>query len=313
MSESKALSLVGKMASKFGVDGGQFFNTLKATAFKQKDGSAPTNEQMMALMVVADQYGLNPFTKEIYAFPDKSNGIVPVVGVDGWCRIINEHPEFDGMAFTSSQDEAKLDEHHKRCPSSVTCVMYRKDRSHPIEATEYLDEVYRAPFKGKYGPVIGPWQSHTKRMLRHKAMIQTARLAFGFVGIYDKDEAERIVEAQVARSGGVVEAEFTAVTGNTVLTDDEKNEMNPHLERLAARAMTSHAWEAALGYVRERYTGARQAYAVEYINAKADAVADAQFAAAAVEAQLEAETPPAEQPSDNKGGDDLDETFGLTE
>jgi hypothetical protein len=30
-------------------------------------------------------------------------------------------------------------------------------------------------------------------MLRHKAMIQCARLAFGFVGIYDQDEAERIV------------------------------------------------------------------------------------------------------------------------
>jgi hypothetical protein len=33
-------------------------------------------------------------------------------------------------------------------------------------------------------------------MLRHKAMIQCARLAFGFVGIYEQDEAERIVEAE---------------------------------------------------------------------------------------------------------------------
>jgi len=31
-------------------------------------------------------------------------------------------------------------------------------------------------------------------MLRHKAMIQCARLAFGFAGIYDQDEAERIAE-----------------------------------------------------------------------------------------------------------------------
>jgi len=31
-------------------------------------------------------------------------------------------------------------------------------------------------------------------MLRHKAMIQAARLAFGFVGIFDQDEAERITE-----------------------------------------------------------------------------------------------------------------------
>jgi hypothetical protein len=32
-------------------------------------------------------------------------------------------------------------------------------------------------------------------MLRHKAMIQCARIAFGFGGIYDQDEAERIIEA----------------------------------------------------------------------------------------------------------------------
>jgi hypothetical protein len=42
-----------------------------------------------------------------------------------------------------------------------------------------------------------PWQTHPKRMLRHKALIQCARLAFGFVGIYDQDEAERIVEKDV--------------------------------------------------------------------------------------------------------------------
>jgi hypothetical protein len=31
--------------------------------------------------------------------------------------------------------------------------------------------------------------------LRHKATIQCARLAFGFVGIHDQDEAERIAES----------------------------------------------------------------------------------------------------------------------
>ena len=44
----------------------------------------------------------------------------------------------------------------------------------------------------------GPWQSHPKRMLRHKALIQCARLAFGYGGIYDQDEAERIVEVDTS-------------------------------------------------------------------------------------------------------------------
>jgi hypothetical protein len=33
-------------------------------------------------------------------------------------------------------------------------------------------------------------------MLRHKALVQCARLAFGLVGIHDHDEAKRILEAR---------------------------------------------------------------------------------------------------------------------
>ena len=107
--------LIQRFAERFSVDPNKLFDTLKATAFKQRDGSAPTNEQMMALLVVADQYGLNPFTKEIFAFPDKQAGIIPVVGVDGWSRIINQHDQFDGMEFKTSENKVSL-EGAKECP-----------------------------------------------------------------------------------------------------------------------------------------------------------------------------------------------------
>lgn len=191
----KRQSLIEKMAQKYSVDPQKMLATLKATAFRVKDGEV-SNEQMMALLVVADQYNLNPWTKEIYAFPDKNNGVVPVVGVDGWSRIINSHPEFDGMEFRQSDEEVKIDDDAKPAPEWMECLMYRKDRSRPIIIREYLDEVYRPAFEGKYGKVVGPWQTHTKRFLRHKTMIQAARVAFGFVGIYDEDEASRIIEGQ---------------------------------------------------------------------------------------------------------------------
>jgi hypothetical protein len=162
----KGTSVLARMAMRFGVEPAKMMECLKATAFK---GPA-SNEQIMALCIVADQYGLNPWTKEIYAFPDKSNGIVPVVGVDGWARIINSHPEFDGMEFEQDAE-------------SCTCSIHRKDRGHPITVTEYLAECTRN---------TGPWGSHPRRMLRHKAMVQCARLAFGYAGIYDADEADRI-------------------------------------------------------------------------------------------------------------------------
>jgi len=164
------VSLTSKLAAAFDMgDGSDLITTLKATAFKGPVSDA----QMTALMVVANQYRLNPWTKEIYAFPDKNNGIVPVVGVDGWARIINSHPEFDGMEFEQDGE-------------SCTCIMYRKDRGRPVKVTEYMAECKRNG--------VGPWQSHPRRMLRHKAMIQCARLAFGFGGIYDQDEADRIIE-----------------------------------------------------------------------------------------------------------------------
>jgi phage recombination protein Bet len=164
-------SLLAKMAARYSVDPDKMLTTLKATAFR----GDVSNEQMMALLIVADQFKLNPWTKEIYAFPDRQNGIVPVIGVDGWARIINERPEFDGMEFLDDD-------------TSCTCTIYRKDRAHPIKVTEYLSECRRN---------VGPWQSHPKRMLRHKAMIQCARLAFGLVGAFDPDEAEHIVERDI--------------------------------------------------------------------------------------------------------------------
>ena len=60
----KRPSLVAKFADRYGVDGDKMLATLKATCFRQRDNKEISNEQMMALLVVADQYKLNPFTKE---------------------------------------------------------------------------------------------------------------------------------------------------------------------------------------------------------------------------------------------------------
>jgi phage recombination protein Bet len=164
-------SLIATMAQRYGVDSDKMMTTLKATAFRV-DAST---EQLMALCIVANAYNLNPWTKEIYAFPDRNNGIVPVVGVDGWSRIINEHPQCDGIQFKEADDG-----------SWIECTIYRKDRQFPTTVREYLSEVRRD---------TQPWRSHPRRMLRHKALIQCARIVFGFAGIYDPDEAERIIDA----------------------------------------------------------------------------------------------------------------------
>lgn len=191
---SASKSVVVRMGERFGVDPDKLLVTLKATAFRQRrDDPEPTNEEMMALMVVADQYHLNPFTKEIYAFLDKKRGgIVSVVSVDGWSRIINERQELDGIEFNYSPET--VTHKNKTCHSWIECVLSRKDRAKPTIVREFFAEVVRsANFET-------PWDTHPNRMHRHKTLIQCARVAFGFAGIYDQDEAERIIEAEVVET-----------------------------------------------------------------------------------------------------------------
>lgn len=166
-SPSPRISALSVMAGRLNVDPAKLHSTLKATVFK-----GASDDELLALVVVANEYRLNPLTKEIYAFPAKGGGIVPVVSVDGWVSMVNDHPQMDGMEFEHHHsDTGKLE--------AITCRLFRKDRSRPIEVTEYLSECKRG---------TEPWKMEN-RMLRHKALMQCARYAFGFSGVTDEDEA----------------------------------------------------------------------------------------------------------------------------
>lgn len=166
-------SVLIEMASRYGMEAPAFEQTLRATVVP-KDCS---KEQFAAFLLVAREYNLNPVTKEIYAFPAKGGGIQPIVSIDGWCNLINSHPQCNGVEFDDhlSADGQSVD--------AITARIWRKDRDKPVVVTEYLAECKRA---------TDPWKQYPRRMLRHKALIQCARYAFGFAGIVDPDEAARI-------------------------------------------------------------------------------------------------------------------------
>jgi len=88
------VSALNIMGARLSVDPIKLMATLKATVFKNA-----SDDELLALVVVANEYRLNPLTKEIYAFPAKSGGIVPVVSIDGWVSMVNDHPAMDGMEF----------------------------------------------------------------------------------------------------------------------------------------------------------------------------------------------------------------------
>lgn len=167
------MMLLAYMADKYALNQEEFSRTVRMTCGLPK----ATAEEFAAFLIVAKEYNLNPLTKEIYAFQGRGGGIVPIVSIDGWVNLVNSHRACDGFEFEMDHDDdGKL--------ISCTCRMFRKDRSHPVAVTEYLSECIRA---------TDPWKMQ-HRMLRHKAMIQAARYAFGFSGIYDEDEGAKIAE-----------------------------------------------------------------------------------------------------------------------
>ena len=188
-------SVVMYMAEKYGMVPAAFEATLRATVCK---GNV-TQEEFAALLLVAKEYGLNPLTKELYAFPANGGGIV------------NDHPACDGIEFEDHVEDGKL--------ISVTCRMYRKDRSRPTMATEYLAECMMS---------TDPWKKWPARMLRHKALIQTARYAFGFSGIVDEDEYQRMVNVTPEKLNTSLSERLSQATAST----EGFNTVNPAPETI---------------------------------------------------------------------------------
>lgn len=172
------------LAANLNLDRGNVLQLLKKTICP----GAATDEHLAAFAMVAGKYRLDPFVKQIYAYPNKAGGITPVVGIDGWLAIINSQKNYDGMTFDAAPDG-----------SSMTCTIFLKDRAHPVSVTEYLDECKQN---------TDTWRRWPRRMLRHKAIIQAARVAFNISGIYDEEEARDIAEGRSMRetTGRVVDA-----------------------------------------------------------------------------------------------------------
>lgn len=179
--ENRPRSALEALATRLQVQPKVLQDTLRSTVFS----ACRNNEEFVALVVVANEYGLNPLLKEMYAFPAKGGGIVPMVSVDGWIRIMNEHPAFDGIEFENIVDQNGNVE-------AIEAIVFRKDRNHPVKVIEYLEECRRG---------TDPWKQMPRRMLRNRALIQGVRIAFGFSGIAGEgDEIElEATQPQYAR------------------------------------------------------------------------------------------------------------------
>ena len=128
---------------------------------EQHQGVTPYNQ--IQLLRLDKKHLLDPLSDEVSLIETKE-GYVPFITIDGWAKLINEHPQFAGMSLREPQDMSH------QLPEWMECTIYRNDRILPIVVKEYLEEVMTNH---------PSWQQMPRRMLRHRVIQQCARLAFG--------------------------------------------------------------------------------------------------------------------------------------
>ena len=175
--------LIERALNRSGLSYDSFVRLLTQGAFK---GIAVwTSSDLDRLLIAAERYGLDPLSREIFMMQsnsDPTSALLLVIGVDGWTHLINAHEQFEGVEFAESPEL----EHG--VPAWVECTIYRRDRRVPLKLREYFCEA-----RGEHLS----WITHPRRMLRHKALVQCARIAFGLTGVFDADEAQRLRYSKV--------------------------------------------------------------------------------------------------------------------
>ncbi len=115
------------------------------------------------LLRLANKYQLDPLSDEIALLQNQDQTYQPFITIDGWSKLINQHPQYAGMSL---RDSTELID---GIPTWMECTIYRNDRILPIVLKEYFEEVRTDHLS---------WKQMPRRMLRHKVIQQCARLAF---------------------------------------------------------------------------------------------------------------------------------------
>lgn len=256
--KAQTQGLIARLAGRFGVEPNRLLKCLTTQVFKQADGRQPSNEELMVLLLVCENFGLNPFNREIFAFRGKGGEIVPVVSLDGWAKIVRSQKDFNGVTFAFSNNTVKVPGCAQELPEFVECAMRLKGVDEPIVIQEFMVECFNDK-----SPV---WKKWPRRMLRTRAFIQCARLAFSLTGLYDEGEdfAEDL-SGMVATGLVPPQAQQPAIAQtSTPKLALEREKLDEMLGKLMVFAQNQpNGWERAAKWVEVKLTGEDKLYAQE--------------------------------------------------
>lgn len=168
-------------------------NTLRDFVDPQHKASP---QELQALLAIVKNRNLNPFTKEVYFIKYGSAPAQIVVSKEAIMKRAEENPNFDG--FEAGIVIETKDESIERLTGTIVpkgaklrggwCKVYRKDRSHAIEADanfEYYDKTNKKS--------VSPWEKMPALMIRKVAIVSAFREAFSesVGGLYTADEMQQ--------------------------------------------------------------------------------------------------------------------------
>ena len=140
---------------------------------------------ILALLRTASEHRLDPIKDEVNLTQYEDGSWQVFITVDGWSKLMNQHPAFCGIEFIDSTESIN------NVPAWISCSIYRTDRAIPTTVREYLLEVQNDH---------AIWQKMPRRMLRHRVMQQCARIAFG-IGM--SEATPKTVQAIMQKSEAV--------------------------------------------------------------------------------------------------------------
>lgn len=168
----------GTVASRY--DDQVMLDTLKQTVAK---GS--TDAEFKMFIEVCKSTGLNPFLKEIWCAVPMKDGqrsqygaVLIMAGRDGYLRVANDHPQFDGIETRVERDEKT------KTPIKAVCTVWRKDRAHPTICEAYYSEYYKPGYGGK--PSI--WDTYKSAMIGKVAEVLALKRSFSINGVVTEEE-----------------------------------------------------------------------------------------------------------------------------
>ncbi len=159
-------------------------NTIKNTV-----AVGANDSELKMFLNIAAKYELDPFLREIW-FAGMGNRNTIITGRDGYLKIANRDPNFDGMKsdvvhagdkFMKDGDDVKhaYNVQNRGPIVGAYAIVYRKDRKHPTYCF--------APFN-EYNKGVNVWRQYPSAMIIKVAETMALKRAFSISGLVTEEE-----------------------------------------------------------------------------------------------------------------------------